>query len=249
MWRDQLRAFRLAPPAWRDDEEVLAPADRVPPVGEVRFRGRWRLEPAVQNQVELQIMKSKQPHLVGRCFRAINLGASQRLAVAATSGWPSMTVIRMLEYRRCSRAKARHNGFLRTTTSRICWTVSGFNFKSDPTSHRNRRSLTSSLPSARSRSTRTANAEERRRAGDLSRTFEDRRDPFEAAPLRIEPTNLAAREGPRQHPHKTRRARRPVACGDCVTAHGGMKPPREPPRPAADDQPSKSPAFSTAGEI
>ena len=26
----------------------------------------------VQNQVELQIMKSKQPHLVGRCFRAIN---------------------------------------------------------------------------------------------------------------------------------------------------------------------------------
>jgi hypothetical protein len=72
MWRDQLRAFRLALPAWRYDEEVLAPADRVPPVGEVRFRGRWRLEPAVQNQVELQIMKSKQPHLVGRCFRAIN---------------------------------------------------------------------------------------------------------------------------------------------------------------------------------
>lgn len=59
MWRDQLRAFRLAPPAWRDDEEVLASADRVPLVGEVRFRGRSRLEPAVQNQIELQIMKSK----------------------------------------------------------------------------------------------------------------------------------------------------------------------------------------------
>jgi hypothetical protein len=27
------------------------------------------------------------------------------------------------------------------------------------------------------------------------RTFEDRRDPFEAAPLRIERTNLAARQG------------------------------------------------------
>ena len=63
-----------------------------------------------------------------------------------------MTVIRMLEVSKVFSRQGASQLILRTTTSRICCTVCGFNFKSDPTSRRNQRSLTSSLPSARSRS-------------------------------------------------------------------------------------------------